>query len=327
MKTDANRMAGIDVIRIIACLLVIGIHAIGSLEMYIPGTGFARWEAEFLSRVNCLGVPVFFAISGFCLLNRQYDSIGLFYKTRLKRILIPYLIYAIFYTAYFVGWEEKTPLLIPKEYLLRLIEGSVHPTHWFIYTILALYFITPFLSKMLLAMNDVEKRVLIFGCITFRLIVLLLELFGIEFGVKTVYFDETALLCFLIGGSARQISTIIKDKKILMVALVASFVGVVIVRESIPMYIFIFLLLQLVSDTKTEGIKRSKIISTLGMRTYSIYLIHAAVISAVLRIQTFSQKWIGIQMLLFVFEVFVISCVISFVVDGAVEKVMCLRRK
>ena len=139
MSAKNNRNGILDVVRIMATLLVIGVHALGSIEQYVPTSGFSRWEYDFLSVLSRAGVPIFFALSGWFLLNKPIDDVWTFYKKRSKRILFPYMAYALFYTCYFVGYEEHQPLQIPKQYVLRLIEGKVHPVLWFVYTILVLY--------------------------------------------------------------------------------------------------------------------------------------------------------------------------------------------
>lgn len=323
MSTDDNRNGVLDVVRIIATLLVIGVHALGSIEQYVPASGIFRTEYDFLSVLSRTGVPIFFMLSGWFLLNKPINDIWIFYIKRLKRILIPYMAYAAFYTCYFVGYEEHQPLQIPKQYVLRLVEGKVHPVLWFVYTILALYFLTPFLNKMLVAMTVGEKRILLFGIIAYELIIYILNAFGLSFGITWLFFNDSSLFCFLLGGIAHQIPCIGR-KKIKWVAFLLSLILFVFTKEYAVLYIFLYSAASIIKDVE---FKRFKLVEVISSQTYSIYLIHAAVISALLKVQSFHAQWIGFEMILFVIEIFTISGLSTWTVEFIPKRLLTARKK
>ncbi len=324
MIAENNRNGSLDILRIVTMLLVVGVHAVGSVEQWVPKTGLARIEYDFLDTINKIGVPLFFAISGWFILNKPIYNLRVFYFRRLKRILIPYICYAVLYTVYFVAYEEHQPLLIPKEYLLRLIEGRVHPTHWFIYTILALYFIAPFLSKMIGAMTANEKRILLAGILGYRLIATILNATGVSLANTDLYFSDTAILCFLIGGIARQIPIFYEKKSVEYAVLILGFIGYIATQDYTLMFIGICSGLCILRKVDSN---RAPLAERISNQTYSIYLIHAAVISALLKIQRFDSEWIGIQMVLFVVEVFVISGLMTWMLEFIPKRLLAIRKK
>ncbi len=87
-----NRKIYYDKIRILAMFLVIGVHAVGSIAQFAQG-GVQETVAGVLDSINSLGVPIFFALSGLLILSKDYTDIIGFYKKRLTRIGVPYLIW------------------------------------------------------------------------------------------------------------------------------------------------------------------------------------------------------------------------------------------
>lgn len=323
MSAENNRNEVLDVVRIIATLLVIGVHALGSIEQYVPTSGFSRVEYVFFSILSRAGVPIFLVLSGWFLLNKPIDDVWNFYKKRLKRILIPYMAYAVFYTCYFVGYEEHQPVQIPKQYVLRLIEGRVHPVLWFVYTILVLYFLTPFLSKMLLNMTAKEKRILAFGIIAYELLVSALKLVGVSLGITSMFLNDSSLFCFLLGGIAYQ-TPCTERKGINHIVCLLSIILFIATKEYGVLYICLYSGFSLIRDI--EG-KRFKVLEAISNQTYSIYLIHAAVISALLKVQSFHAQWIGFEMILFVIEIFIISGLSTWMVEFIPKRILTARKK
>lgn len=88
------------------------------------------------------GVPLFFMISGYLMLSSDIPDIKAFYKKRFIKIGIPFLLYSVFY--YFVNFSELSVLGFIKE----LLNQSTSYHLWFIYTILMLYLITPFIKMI-----------------------------------------------------------------------------------------------------------------------------------------------------------------------------------
>lgn len=135
-----NRVYELDLIRVLACLMVICMHA------PYPKEGA---NGLFLSTLSYLTAPcigLFFMVSGALLLPVETDT-KTFLKKRLAKIVVPTLVWTIVYWGYNVvtkGDEHwiQTIASIP-------FSSQGHGVMWFMYTLTGLYLLTPILSRWL----------------------------------------------------------------------------------------------------------------------------------------------------------------------------------
>lgn len=138
----------LDVLRGISIYLVILSHCVGFVQEdpSLLGTRL-WWVCDVMNILAHMGLSVFFMISGFLLLSdpRTLD-IGTFYRRRLCKLLPPFLIWDVIY------------------YLQKCIINGTHPdidnfffefanqgseVHlWYVYQIIGLYLLMPFLKRM-----------------------------------------------------------------------------------------------------------------------------------------------------------------------------------
>ncbi len=135
-----------DLVRSIAIILIIFTHSMGMITGVAPaGWSPVRVEYAFLKTLISPGVHLFFLLSGALLLGKE-EPVWLFYRKRLRRILVPFLIWS---AVLYVLTGLKTPGFDWKHCLpdfgLKLLTNGIHGTYWFIYAILGLYLITPLL--------------------------------------------------------------------------------------------------------------------------------------------------------------------------------------
>ena len=91
-KKEKARDISIDLIRVVACMTVILIHL--SLQLLNPAYNRIDWSRLLEKCFFTDGVPLFFMITGFFLVNgRSYKKI---WKSTLKKILFPSFIFVIF---------------------------------------------------------------------------------------------------------------------------------------------------------------------------------------------------------------------------------------
>ena len=90
---------------------------------------------------------MFILLSGL-VLSLRYDgdySINTFYKKRINRLLIPYLIWSVIYIAVgFIGNQD----ISTSEIIFKLFTGTAYYHLWFFFLIFQLYFIFPFYRKL-----------------------------------------------------------------------------------------------------------------------------------------------------------------------------------
>ena len=120
----------IDIIRILAFIFIVLLHTVNIQY------GINIWI--LLYGVISIGVNLFIMISGYLLLDKS-EKMSVFYKKRIRGIFPLFIFFNIVYI--FVNKVKIMPVLQGKE--------IVAPHFWYIYMILGLYFITPWLQKVL----------------------------------------------------------------------------------------------------------------------------------------------------------------------------------
>ncbi len=143
-----KRIFYLDLLRVWAILSVVLLHCI--MPILTRGDLYSRtsWYISLVLNEICrAGVPLFLMISGALLLgDARSAEIGTFYKKRLPRLLVPlfvwhtlyYILHAVFRDG---GWGVRS-------YFSSLF-GSGSAYHmWFVYALLGIYLITPFLKRI-----------------------------------------------------------------------------------------------------------------------------------------------------------------------------------
>ena len=157
----------LDIIRIIACAMVVVIHVAGyGMEIMNPETW--NWQVRNLvvSMTKCT-VPIFFMMSGALFLNREI-SIKQLYKKYISHILVLWIVWSSFYAvidyvAYIKNGETSIVFFLERFFL-----GHYHL--WFLPSLLAAYIMYPLLYKMAHTLD--KNHILYLGVIV---------LFGIVF--------------------------------------------------------------------------------------------------------------------------------------------------
>lgn len=140
-----KRIYGLDVLRVIACFLVILLHV--TSQGFYPFSNF--WETCVLySSATRMCVPLFFILSGYLLLNGKQSTLLTFYKKRFLRILIPFIITCTIYSM-LRDWNLY-------ELLSRVISQKIDFHLWFVYAIIGIYLIIPLFQPLFLTKNGLR---------------------------------------------------------------------------------------------------------------------------------------------------------------------------
>ncbi len=153
-----QRIVFLDYLRVIACFMVVIVHACEFYYLNEDGIFFARpddriWVSIIDSALR-ESVPLFVMTSSFLLLPLTCSA-GAFFKRRFVRILIPFLIWSIFYAIapVLAGLVEGD---IPARLTRLLYNFNGDSGHlWFIYMLIGVYLIMPIISPWL---SQVSKR-------------------------------------------------------------------------------------------------------------------------------------------------------------------------
>ncbi len=136
----------ITVLRAVAIAMVIALHCICDYFYDFSNAGRGLWYLlgytdEFLR----IGVPVFFMISGFLLMKDDITDIKAFYKKRLLKVFIPFIFYDVFYYL-FKGFQGEA--ISVAGFFKDLLNNGSSYHFWFVYSIMFIYLLMPFLQKI-----------------------------------------------------------------------------------------------------------------------------------------------------------------------------------
>lgn len=139
----------LDCLRIFATLMVILLHSMTPFLFATSHYGEFSWYVLLImnSFVRC-GVPLFFMMSGFLHLSSTLsrNTYG-FYKKRLLRIVVSLLIWNIIYFCYQVVTTDLP--FDPAVLIGGVLEQGTFYHLWFLYSLIALYLMTPFVKKII----------------------------------------------------------------------------------------------------------------------------------------------------------------------------------
>ncbi len=155
------RIGYFDAARAIAILTVVWVH---SWDFYVIPSSLTQtgpgWFAFQVGHViGRLGVPVFLMITGALMLDREYDDIAGFLRTKLPRFAVVLVVAAFFYS-FLARILNGTSLhrIVPK-FLNGEPIGSGHL--WYLYMLIGLYAAIPFLARAVSKLTKQELALII----------------------------------------------------------------------------------------------------------------------------------------------------------------------
>lgn len=157
-----ERIVFLDYARVLACFMVITVHScefyfIDGAEIGIRSAYDAIWVCVIDSAFRC-SVPLFVMISGWLLLPVIHD-INTFYKKRMIRVLIPFIIWSLLYVLLPISWGDVLWQDIPAMLISLLTNFNNQSAHfWFIYMLVGLYLFMPVLSPWLQKASKCEMQ-------------------------------------------------------------------------------------------------------------------------------------------------------------------------
>ena len=151
-----NRIEWIDLARTFAILSVITVHSVEraytfNLESMTSVPANVRVVCFILFTVGRLGVPLFFFITGYLLLDRNYadEDCFRFWKKNLLALLLTTEIWIVLYDL-FLAWYNSEPFDIPTLIRNMLFLENVDISHyWYMPVILGVYIFVPLISAVL----------------------------------------------------------------------------------------------------------------------------------------------------------------------------------
>lgn len=182
MKEKSNRIFYLEVLRVIACLSVIMIHA--SMGYAISNTGsFNFLVGNIFDGAARIGVPLFVMISGALMLDKNYKFSNKKMISHIKKMIIFLLFWSVVYYVRYslIGALKRGEAIDIRSSIEIILEGHFHL--WFVYMIIGLYLIVPLLRAWV---KDENKKIveyyIILATVFVFLVPQLVELYGRTLG-------------------------------------------------------------------------------------------------------------------------------------------------
>lgn len=166
-----ERIVFVDYIRVIACFLVMLVHAsenfygadasgmAGNVSM-LANEANRFWVAFYDGTVGRTCVPLFMVVSAFLLVPMKPEqTMHSFYRRRFTRILPPMLIFMLLYTflPVVMGWYDMEGAM--ESFRMLPFNFPAMAGHlWFMYPLISLYLIIPVVSPWLERASAKEER-------------------------------------------------------------------------------------------------------------------------------------------------------------------------
>ena len=157
-----SRKYALDLLKIVACMAVIGQHNV-SLDPSLP---LKLWGENFFIYYLCrFAVPIFVMISGILLLDPKHP---LSHK-KIWKVYIPRLLIGLLVIQYIDELQNGIvtgvfPLRFLYAPVVNILRASTAVPYWYIYMLIGLYIMAPFLQKMLgnLTRNELFYLMILF---------------------------------------------------------------------------------------------------------------------------------------------------------------------
>ena len=347
-----SRIVWIDVARAVAILMVLLIHSLdGIYESCLYGgqpidTVTNIFITTFYT-LGRLGVPLFLFISGALLLNKNFTdkkNIVQFYKKNYLNLLICFLIWIVIYNI-LIPIIRNESFSIKKMLLELLFLRTNDLSHmWYMYVILGIYIIIPFLSVVL---NKFPKSAIfpVMLLITFNTMILpntssLLKVFGIDLpsnivldinGVGSYYTIYLITGFYLYNGVFKSIKT-----SYISFLGIVFFIGSIFVQvltshggqrhniwyDFIGLYLCSICVFELFSRISLKNKYTILLTNELSKRALAIYFIHIPIIFLLKRTGFFQNipRSIGF------FILFIVTLMLSLLLINFLCKIKTIRK-
>lgn len=157
-----NEVMWVHVVRVISIFFVVWIHSAAQVFFFgAPFDGYAWWIANIYDSSVRVCVPMLFMLSGYLLLGKT-EPLNSFFKKRVKKVVVPLLVWSILFLAWIHAYEYAHPSVassMTPEYLGAVHAGGwgallvmlwipIYYHLWFLYVLFGVYLLMPLLRIM-----------------------------------------------------------------------------------------------------------------------------------------------------------------------------------
>lgn len=187
-RTNNSRIGYIDLLRVVACFLVVFTHSAMPVE-----DSHNLW----LASISLAGSPsseLFLALSGSIILPVKTDIVT-FYKRRFTKLVIPLVFWSVMILLLNL-YAKKISIKVFLFSLCNILTTPVTGVYWFIYVMIGLYLVAPVITPFL---NNAHKRHLEFFLVLWG-INLLIPYYNLLFSVEINYNGSHYWMLNYFGG-------------------------------------------------------------------------------------------------------------------------------
>lgn len=323
------RLTEYDFTRVIAMLCVVAVHCLSVVDTRGPVAlmYFTFGQAAFFT-----ANAIFFMLSGkFNLTDRAASNPGDFYLRKIRGIVIPVLIFFFLRTLYnlYPGFGSVDNVL--RSFATNALTDFNSMEYWFVFTLISLLMVAPFLANMVKGMNfDVKRLFFWLGIVWF---VVLFAFNNLGVGFSWSYLFTGFCFPFVAGAFIEELFEKRKDKlRIWILSLLALCLSVFLfrsdVREGIfddsPLYMLAStgLFLALVSlGRRIKGERATQCVAFVARHSFSVYLVHMVVRHHLLAVAPIVEGIASIGFhVVFTLAVALVSLVVAVVLDTILVK-------
>lgn len=330
----------LDFVRAIAILLVVVNHSIEHVFPFYSGSEFfevscvGQFFQFSMFTLGRLGVPLFFMLTGYLLVARQYDTrskILNFYKKNLLGLYVLWCVWIVLYNVFLYYYDDSSIVL--KDLLLEcLLIKAVPLMHsWYMRDILLIYVFLPFLSIVL---NKIRiKRVLVI-----IISILCLQIVNSAFGGIRYYGFITMKLmyvAYIIWGYYLSKSVIHINKIVSSIVFIVFFGGLVVYQVQLsnmgeiysvwysnPAHYISSIFLSLILF-RSDSCGKMFFLEKISNISFGIYLVHVPI----MKIIQSGFPFLAIPSVLNFVYFFVLSLMISAILILVIMKVPIVGKK
>ena len=344
MESKAKRTYFLDLLRIIACFLVIVNHTNSSIFLGSTPQN-TRWYISLSYFFLCkIAVPVFFMISGYLMLGKVDSWKKTF--SRFLRILVVLISGAVVYSLYYNLYvNHNLPTADVIEKITTFYKNSPTNAFWYLYAYLAVILMLPFLQKMAQGMTRKDYHIffVIYGVFFGTLPIL--QHYSADFVINSNFNLNLfgGYVCVLLIGSYFSRFEIKKTWRGFLVAFVILcgmialnvFLTLLEYKKSSSGYLFfdnrnllpivvesvcVFYMASFLETSPKVG----KVISLVGSCTFGIYLISDMTINFLSPLRMSLQQAMHPLFAVVIFEVIVF--LVGFIITLALKKIPIVKK-
>lgn len=246
------------------------------------------WVANGFDSITRFAVPLFLMISGALLLHKQ-ESAKIYFKKRLSKLLIPFVVWSFIYYLY-----KSDGSIQITEFIQQLFSGKVYYHLWYFYIIIPLYLLIPVIRKVI---ASIPSQYIFFYAITSSIIVTaqnILLLGRWEIAIFSNPFS-TSLAYLMLGYALTHRELRVKYVHgLAIVSLIVIFIGTYYaslianngkVNEALydpfglPVLMYTVCIFYLVKGSNSSRWQSTKSLHFISKYSFGIYLIHPLVLN------------------------------------------------